>query len=148
MTDHRRRILDMLAAGKISADEAEQLLNALPSDNRAEAGQAPDAREGGAKFFRIEVRKPARDGQREKKVDIRVPVAVVRSGLKLGSLFRGFKDDRWTAGGKLGDRLRAHGLDIDWEHLDMAQLETLLGEVGDVSIDVDDGRATVRVVRE
>jgi len=147
MTDHRRRILDLLAAGKITADEAEQLLNALPSES-SEATSEPQGREGGARFFRIEVRKPARDGQREKKVDIRVPVAVVRSGLKLGSLFRGFKDDRWTAGGKLGDRLRAHGLDIDWEHLDMAQLETLLGEVGDVSIDVDDGRATVRVVRE
>jgi hypothetical protein len=145
MTEHRRRILDMLATGKITTDEAEQLLNALPPE-------APDAgpakgREGG-RFFRIEVRRPARDGHREKKVDIRVPVTVVRSGLKLGSLFRGFKDDRFGVRGNLGDRLRAHGVDIDWEHLDMAQLETLLGEVGEVSIDVDDGRATVRVVRE
>ena len=30
MTEHRRRILDMLAAGKITADEADQLLSALP----------------------------------------------------------------------------------------------------------------------
>ena len=147
MSEHRRRILDMLAAGKITADEAEQLLTALPAEP-SEAANEAKGREGGPGFFRIEVRKPARDGHREKKVDIRVPVAVVRSGLKLGSLFRGFKDDRWTAGGKLGDHLRAHGLDIDWEHLDMAQLETLINQVGDVSIDVDDGRATVRVVRE
>lgn len=142
MTEHRRRILDMLAAGKITADEADQLLNAVPS----EAARETKGRDSG--FFRIEIRRPAHDGCREKKVDIRVPVTVVRSGLKLGSLLRGFKDDRWGAGGKLGDRLRAHGLDIDWDHLDMAQLETLIGQVGDVSIDVDDGRATVRVVRE
>ncbi|HKW02678.1 MAG TPA: hypothetical protein VJN96_22840 [Vicinamibacterales bacterium] len=144
MNEHRRRILDMLAAGKITADEADKLLQALPSEAAGSASDTPSS-EGG-KFFRIEVRRPARDGCREKKVDIRVPVTVVKSGLKLGSLLRGFKDDRWS--GKLSDRLRAHGVDVDWDHLDMAQLETLIAQVGDVSIDVDDGRATIRVTRE
>jgi hypothetical protein len=143
MNEHRRRILDMLAAGKITADEADKLLQALPSEA---ADPASDTGREGGKFFRIEVRRPARDGCSEKKVDIRVPVTVVRSGLKLGSLLRGFKDDRWSA--KLSDRLRAHGVDVDWDHLDMAQLETLISQVGDVSIDVDDGRATIRVRRE
>jgi hypothetical protein len=143
MNEHRRRILDMLAAGKITADEADKLLQALPSEATDPASDT--GREGG-RFFRIEVRRPARDGCKEKKVDIRVPVTVVRSGLKLGSLLRGFKDDRWS--GKLSDRLRAHGVDVDWDHLDMAQLETLIAQVGDVSIDVDDGRATIRVTRE
>jgi hypothetical protein len=96
--------------------------------------------------MRIEVTKPGHDGCREKKVNIRVPVAVLRSGLKLGSLMRGFKDDQW--GGRWSERLKARGLDIDFDHFDTAQLDALLGEVGDVSIDVDDGRATVRIVRE
>jgi hypothetical protein len=143
MNEHRRQILDMLAAGKITADEADKLLQALPPEA---TDLASDTRREGGKFFRIEVRRPARDGCSEKKVDIRVPVTVVRSGLKLGSLLRGFKDDRWS--GKLSDRLRAHGVDVDWDHLDMAQLETLIAQVGDVSIDVDDGRATIRVTRE
>ena len=86
--------------------------------------------------------KPAHDGVREKKVNIRVPVGVVRSGLKLGSLLRGFKNDR------SGPHLAMGGFNVDWEHFDGAQLDALLGAAGDVTIDVDDGRAKIRVVRE
>jgi hypothetical protein len=68
--------------------------------------------------MRIEVTKPGHDGCREKKVNIRVPVAVLRSGLKPGSLMRGFKDDRW--GGRWSERLKARGLDIDFDHFDTA----------------------------
>ena len=39
MSEDRTRILNLLAAGKISADEAERLLDAL----EAHAGAAPDA---------------------------------------------------------------------------------------------------------
>src|SRR5262249_38142999 len=122
----------------------------LPSEtaSRADAGQVPNAREGSGQFFRIEVRKPARDGHREKRGDIRVPVAGVRSGLELGSLFQGFQDYRGSGSGEPRGGRRAPGRDIDFDHLDMAQLETLIGQVGDVSIDVDDGRATIRIVRE
>jgi len=143
MNEHRRRILDLLAAGKITAEEADQLLAALPAEP---SSNDPEKDTGRRQYFRIEVRKPAQGDQREKKVDIRVPVNVVRSGLRLGSLLRGFKDDRW--GTRLSERLKARGLDVDFDQLDMAQLDALLGEVGDVSIDVDDGRATIRVVRE
>ncbi len=142
MNDHRRRILDMLAAGKITADEAEQLLNALP-----ESDAKPDvAHAGPPQYLRIEVSKPGRDGQRERKVNLRVPLAVVKSGLKLGSLMRGFKDDRWS--GRWSDHLKARGIDVDFDQLDAAGLDALLGQTGDVTIDVDDGRAQIRVVRE
>jgi hypothetical protein len=40
------------------------------------------------------------------------------------------------------------GLNVDWEHFDATQLDALLGAAGDVTIDVDDGRAKIRVVRE
>jgi hypothetical protein len=144
MNEHRRRILDLLAAGKITADEAEQLLEALPAESEPSGGTPPPTAPG--RFLRIEVLKPARGDQREKKVNIRVPESVVRSGLKLGSLLRGFKDDRWTSG--WAERLKARGIDVDFDHLDTAQLDALLGAAGDVSIDIDDGRAQIRVVRE
>ena len=124
MTEHRRRILDMLATGKITTDEADALLSALPD---AEAPAGPDGKPAGTgKYMRIEVTKPGHDGGREKKVNIRVPVAVLRSGLKLGSLMRGFKDDGW--GGRWSERLKARGLDIDFDHFDTAQLDALLGD--------------------
>ena len=40
MNEHRRQILDMLASGKITADEAERLLSALESTPEHAAGDA------------------------------------------------------------------------------------------------------------
>ena len=147
MNEHRRRILDMLAAGKITADEAEQLLSALPTPDAPPAEQAAGTTSPGGKYLRIEVVKPAHDGIREKKVNIRVPVTVLRSGLKLGSLMRGFKHDRWS-GAPWSRTFKVGGLDLDLDRFDAAQLDELLAAAGDVTIDVADGRATIRVVRE
>ncbi len=147
MSEHRRRILDLLASGKITADEAEQLLSAL-SDSPASPtpDSAPNPAASG-KYLRIEVLKPAHDGVREKKVNIRVPVSVLRSGLKLGSLMRGFKGDRWT-GAPWTRQFSVGGTPIDLDRFDAAQLDELLAAAGDVTIDVDEGKAKIRVVRE
>ena len=143
MNEHRRRILDMLAAGKITADEAEKLISAL-SDTEAPADASAVPPPGEGKYLRVEITKPAHHGLREKNVKIRVPVSILKSGLKLGSLLR-MNDDRW--GGRWS-RLKVGGLDIDTSQFDAAQLDALLTQVGDVSIDVDNGKATIRVVRE
>jgi hypothetical protein len=133
----------MLAAGKITAEEAEKLISAL-SDTEAPADASAAPAEGEGKYLRVEITKPAHDGLREKNVKIRVPVSILKSGLKLGSLLR-LNEDRW--GGRWS-RLKVGGLDIDTSQFDAAQLDTLLTQVGDVSIDVGNGKATIRVVRE
>ena len=43
MNEDRRQILEMLAAGKITADEAERLIAALEPGPAATAGQQPGA---------------------------------------------------------------------------------------------------------
>ena len=49
MNENRRQILEMLAAGKITADEAERLLIALEPDTSASAAGAPaDKRANGS----------------------------------------------------------------------------------------------------
>src|SRR5262249_33476932 len=146
MNEHRRRILDMLAAGKITADEAEQLLSALPTPDAPPAEEADKATPRAGKYLRIEVVKPSHDGIREKKVNIRAPVTVLKSGLKLGSLMRGFKHDRWS-GATWSPNFKVGGVDLDLDRFDATQLDELLAAAGDVTIDVDDGKATVRVVR-
>jgi len=146
MNEHRRRILDMLAAGKITADEAEKLLSALSDAEPPPAGVPPDT-EGSGKYLRIEVSKPAHHGLREKNVKIRVPVSLLKSGMKFGALLQGFKDDHWGGWSK-HVRASALGKDIDLSQFDAAQLDALLAHAGDVSIDVDNGKATIRVVRE
>jgi SHOCT-like domain len=147
MSNDTRRILDMLAAGTISAAEAEELLSALGAANAPKAPTPTPASPPG-RFLRISVERPATDGARERKVNIRVPVTVMKSGLRLGALLRGFKDDRNGLGQRISERLRARGLDIDFDHLDPADLDAILQDVGEMTVDVDDGRARIRLSRE
>jgi len=83
MTDERLQILKMLEEGKITAEEASQLLEALQETNAREEdnskAKAVGASPRKAKWMRIEVQE--QDGNR---VHIKLPVAVVRAALRIG----------------------------------------------------------------
>lgn len=91
MTAERRKVLDMLAAGKINSDEAEQLLNHLASpdsENAADGGaleanddSKDDKRPRNFHYLRVVVNKPNRND-----VNIRLPLKLVLTGLKLSTL--------------------------------------------------------------
>ena len=89
-TDDTRRILDMLSQGKITVDEADRLLKAI---ERRPAGrdappQTPRPTDGQRlRWFRINIHKPANDEtHKPKDVNIRVPIAVVKGGMRLGAI--------------------------------------------------------------
>lgn len=89
MSNERRHILELLAQGKINAEEAEELLSALQSP----AAQSPEepvqaeksSPKSKARFLRIEVHRDNGRGD----VNIRVPVVFLRAGMKLGSIIPG-----------------------------------------------------------
>jgi hypothetical protein len=81
MSEERKKVLEMLAAGKITPDEAERLLdklsgNASNATAGAEKPPAP-AQQGNAKpkYLRIVVDQPGRE-----QVNMRVPLSLVGSG--------------------------------------------------------------------
>jgi len=74
MSEERSRILQMLADGRISAEEAERLLEAL---NGEVGGVEPPARKGPARLLRIYVKDP--DGA---EVKVNLPLALARFALK------------------------------------------------------------------
>jgi len=139
MSDETRRILDLLAAGRITAEEAEQLL-AAASAKSAPAGPS-DPPSPDPKFLRIEVRKSARDRHPEKTVNIRVPISLVRGGMRLGALVPG-------AGERIQDAFKERGVDVDWSKLDHAELASVLKDLGELTVDVDDGNAQVKITAE
>src|SRR3954465_4823337 len=105
MSDDTRRILDLLAQGKITVDEADRLLRAMSaaSDAAQRAAAAPNEPSAAPRYVRITVHKTAKDKTakddcRDKDVNIRVPIAVVRSGMRLGALIPGFPGDAAPAG--------------------------------------------------
>jgi hypothetical protein len=141
MSDETRRVLDLLAQGRITADEADRLLRAMASGTpRADAAAPADP--APRRWVRIAVHKPGHAGGRDKDVNIRVPIAIVKSGMRLGALIPGM------AGEQVSARLRERGLDIDFSKLDAAAIDEVLKELGDTNIEIDAGKAQVRITCE
>ena len=75
----------MLAAGKITSEEAERLIDKLESRADEDGGGSndPQAKRSGSipKYLRVEV--DSTDGD---KVNVRVPLELVRAGIKLSTV--------------------------------------------------------------
>lgn len=132
MNEETRKVLEMLSEGKVSVQEAEQLLNAVSTP----AGQAADDRKVEPKYFRILVNKPAREGRKAETVNVRVPMTVVRGGLRLGALIPGMLGRKKI---QLGN-----GNELDLSKVTYADLEAMIKDIGELTVDVD-GEEQVRI---
>jgi hypothetical protein len=144
MSDDTRRVLELLSQGKISVDEADQLLRALKDQGtRAEASSKSDATTTPAKprFMRIHVHKPGKEGRKDKDVNIRVPLAVIRGGMRLGTMIPGLH-------ASMNARLRERGIEVDLSKIDPAALESMLSDMGEINIDVEQSGEQVRITYE
>jgi hypothetical protein len=130
MSEETRRVLEMLSQGKVNVQEAEQLLHAVAS-----SGQTTDDKKE-PRYFRILVNKPPRDGKKAENVNIKVPMTVVRGGLRIGALFPGFLARKKV---QLGN-----GAELDLSKVTYSDLEAMIKDIGEVTVDVD-GDAQVRI---
>ena len=148
MTEETRRVLELLAQGKITVDEADRLLRAIgapPDTAKAPASGGPPPDPSTAKtprFIRIEVHKARPGCDRPEDVNIRVPIAIVKGGMRLGAILPGFVGDQ------VASRLRERGLNFDLSKLDPAAIDAVMRELSDSAIDVDAGKAQVRITCE
>jgi len=144
MSDETRRILDLLAQQKITVDEADQLLRAV---TRATAADDAPSASGTAteparpRYFRINIHKTGREGRLDKDVNLRVPIAILRSGLRLGTIIPGLNN-------RMQARLRERGIEIDLAKIDASTIESLLKDLGQLNIDVNEGEEQVRITCE
>jgi len=139
MTEDRKRILAMLGDGKITADEAERLLDALGA--RAPAPSMAPLSNNRPKYFRVEV--DANEGpDGPTKVNVRVPMQLLRAGVKLGALIPAKARDEVNAA------LAREGIPFDINTIKPENLEELVEHLAGVTVDVDDKNARVRVYCE
>jgi hypothetical protein len=139
MNENRRKILEMLATGQISADEAERLIAALDKDQSAASpanGSEPRSK-AKAKYIRVLV-----EDNGSSKVNIRVPMQLLRSGVKLASLI----PDHARA--HVNHALREHGVPFDLGQIKPENLEEVIDQLDDLTVDVDDKDGKVRVFCE
>ena len=139
MTEETRKVLEMLSNGKINVQEAEQLLQAVATPGRPEEGKAEGKadRKAEPRYFRILVNKPAREGKRAENVNIRVPMTVVRGGLRLSALLPGML-------GKKKIQLE-NGEELDLSKVQYSDLEAMIKDIGELTVDVDGDDTQVRI---
>ena len=130
MSEETRKVLEMLSNGKISVPEAEALLTAVKVASENEQKKAEP------RYFRILVNKPARDGKKAENVNIKVPITVVRGGLRLSSIFPGLLGKKKI---QLDD-----GTELDLSKIHYTDLEAMIKDIGELTVDVD-GDAQVRI---
>ncbi|HLK26371.1 MAG TPA: hypothetical protein VKT30_17070 [Caulobacteraceae bacterium] len=142
MGEDRKRILDLLAEGRITADEAERLIAALsgePAGARANDGAAFGPRRS-PKHLRVIVE--ANETGSPTKVNVRVPMQLLRAGVRLGGLIPRHARDQ------VNEALADQGIDIDIGKLKPENLEELIEHLQDFAVDIDDEHARVRVFCE
>jgi hypothetical protein len=146
MSENRKQILEMLSSGRVNADEADRLLAALETDNPQSSAGGSAKNSGTLKYLRVVVdaADPGADGP--VKVNVRIPLQLLRAGVRLAGLIPS------QALHKANDALREQGVPIDLSQVKPENLEELIEQLHDLSIDVDahekDGKVNVRVFCE
>jgi hypothetical protein len=121
----------MLSEGKISVEEAERLLDAL-KNGQTDTGTTSSIQgrmrdKSKLKYLRVMV-----DSVQGDNVNIRVPVAVLRAGIKLSALIPP------QAYQKLNEKMTEKGVDIDINQiLKNGDIEELIESMGDLNVDVN-----------
>jgi hypothetical protein len=153
MNEHRRQILEMLAAGKITADEAERLLAAIEPGSTVPVGEFSGKVAGAngqtsatvktrAKYLRVLVEAHEKEGPTT--VNVRVPMQLLRAGVRLASLIPAQAHDQ------LDQALSRHGVPLTLSQIKPENLEELIDHLEDLTVDVDanQNQAKVRVFCE
>jgi hypothetical protein len=143
MNEERRQILEMLADKKITAEEAERLLDAVGGDlPEPGPGFAPGAK-AKPKYLRVIVNyDDGTGGDGEGRINVRVPLKLLRAGVRLTSLIPPRALD------KASEELDKAGYPINLAELKPQQLEDLVDALDELSVDVDDPGSKIRVFCE
>lgn len=167
MGDDRNRILDLLAAGKITAEEAGRLLDALEtnaaqsaagsaaaapgalgmSDGTTEGGAGAGGKAGWGKFFGSATKGTERGAAgstgtpkymfvkvlsvKGDNVNVKIPLSLVRAGLKLTSLIPQQAQD------EINKTMANHGMSFDLSNFKPEDLEELIESLREMEVNVD-----------
>jgi hypothetical protein len=140
MSAERKKVLELLATGKITTEEAEKLLNKLDTlaGAESESGSAVSSEVKASdskplRYLRVEVEKPGSSDN----VNVRIPLSFIRASAGLHLLLPQ----------KVQDKLYANGVDIgSLSRLKGQELENVLKELN-VQVDESGGKK-VRVFCE
>lgn len=135
MAEDRTQILEMLAQGKVTAAEAEALLDALSPVTRVDASAETTA--ATPKYLHVLVEGET-DGK-PNRVNVRVPIELIRAGMRLAALLP------TVAHEPVNRALQESGIAIDISKLSTEDLTAWVSQLHEVQMEVDTGTDKVRI---
>ena len=134
MSENKKKILEMLAQNKISADEAYRLLSVIESgeSERESTGKTATSMKEKAKYLRVTVLPDAEHEHSGNvdRVNVRAPMSLIRAGIRLTSLIPPKARD------KVNGALRDKGIDFDIRNVKPEDIEELIEALSDLEVDV------------
>ena len=142
MSDSQKRILDLLAEKKISVDEAQRLLSLTEHEKDTGTGGLEESAgsKGKPRYFRVQVQPEAGSGK--ESVNVRIPMALIRAGIKLTSLIPDQASD------EVNEALREKGVNFDVRNLKPEDFDELVAALTDLEVDIKGGKEKVHVYVE
>jgi len=136
MNEERKKILEMLQQGKITVEEAEKLLAALlsPEESKSEAQKST------CKYLRVVV-EPGPQSEDRDRVNIRVPMKLIRAGLKWAAFVPKH------AHSSINKALHEKGIEMDFAQITSEDIEELVSQLDDLTVEVE-GKEKVRICCE
>jgi len=142
MNEQHRQILEMLAEGKITADEAERLIDALEREQpELSPGAAPRPNRR-PKYLRVVMVDSSAADDGPSRMNIRIPLQLLRAGVRLTSLIPP------QALTRLNAELDKAGVPIDLTELRPQHIEELIEQLDGVNVDIDEPNTKMQVFCE
>ncbi|AQW55224.1 hypothetical protein [Streptomyces violaceusniger] len=142
MNEQRRQILEMLAEGKITADEAERLIEALEREQPETPPGTTSRPKARAKYLRVVMDAEDDTGGGPTRLNVRIPLQLLRAGVRLTTLLPP------AAITKVNAELDKAGVPIDLAELKPQHLDDLIDHLDDVIVDLDDPGSKMQVYCE
>lgn len=140
MNEQRKDILDLLAEGKITAEEAERLITALERDQPPPSAGPAARPKGKAKYLRV-VMEFLEEGESQ-RLNVRVPLQLLRAGVQLAALIPPQALERANAG------LSRSGVPFDLTQLKPEHLEPLVEHLDETVVELEQTDGYLRVFCE
>jgi hypothetical protein len=139
MTIGRRQVLSMLAAGQLTTDEADRLITALDRlDQASGALERVAPRTAAPRYLRVLV-DMHQDAASPIKVNVRVPLQILRAGVKLASLIPPQAQEQ------VNHALRQRGVPFDLTHVRPENLDQFIDQLTDLSVAVDQKQNDLKI---
>lgn len=145
MTTNKAKILEMLANGKINTEEATRLLELVdaPEGTASNGGQTTksDSKKT-PKYLRVVITPEEGAGEEVERVNVRVPMSLIRAGVKLKSLIPN------DAANQVDSALKEKGINFSVQSLKDEDIEQLINALDELEVDIEANKQKVKVFTE